>query len=143
MTDQLRADGLLKQGCYRIQVVDDEHEALKSIYGPQQGYSGRYKEDLTGQLLKDELVLKARRVELEYCNSKGVWRKVPRPNARATTGRPPVSLRCVDTNEGYEANPNYRSRLVARQLKAMDQSGQSFFAPAPPLEALRTVLEWP
>ena len=37
-------------------------------------------------------------------------------------------------------NPNYRSRLVARQLKARDMSGKSYFAPAPPLEALRTVV---
>ena len=130
----------MKQGCYGIQVADDDLEVLKSIYGPEQGYSGKYKDDLTGQLLKDELVLKARRVELEYFNSKGVWRKVPRHNARAATGRPPVSVRWVDTNKGDEVHPNYRSRLVARQLKAMDQSGQSFFAPAPPLEALRTVL---
>ena len=64
-----------------IQAADDEHEALKSMYGYEPVYSGRYKDDLTGQLLKDELVLKARRVELEYFNSKGVWRKVPRHNA--------------------------------------------------------------
>ena len=37
-------------------------------------------------------------------------------------------------------HPKYRSRLVARQMKAMDLSGQSYFAPAPPLEALRTVI---
>ncbi len=36
--------------------------------------------------------------------------------------------------------PIYRSRLVARQLKALDKSGQSYFAPGPPLEALRTIL---
>ena len=36
--------------------------------------------------------------------------------------------------------PNYRSRLVARQIKAQDLSGKSYFAPAPPLEALRTVI---
>ena len=36
--------------------------------------------------------------------------------------------------------PKYRSRLVARQMKALDSSGQSFFAPAPPIEALRTVV---
>ena len=29
---------------------------------------------------------------------------------------------------------------MARQIKALDRSGQSYFAPAPPLEALRTVL---
>ena len=72
---------MLKQGCYGIQVADDDVEVLKSIYGPEQGYSGRYKDDLTGQLLKNELVLKARRVELDYFDSKGVWKKVPRQNA--------------------------------------------------------------
>ena len=90
----------MKQGCYGIQAADDDLEVLKSIYGPEQGYSGRYKDDLTGQLLKDELVLKARQVELDYFNSKGVWKKVPRHNARAATGRAPVSVRWVDTNKG-------------------------------------------
>ncbi len=37
-------------------------------------------------------------------------------------------------------SPNYRARLVARQIKAEDRSGKSCFAPAPPLEALRTVI---
>ena len=45
--DQLRADGLLKQGCHRSQVADDDHEVLKRIYGPEQGHSRRYKDDLT------------------------------------------------------------------------------------------------
>ena len=43
-------------------------------------------------------------------------------------------------NKGDDVNPNYRSRLVARELKAVDKSNNSYFAPAPPLEALRTVL---
>jgi len=130
----------VKSGCYGIQVADDDLEVLKETYGPAQGYSGRYRDDLTGQVLKDTLVAKARAVELDYFNSKGVWRKVPRKSARATTGKSPITVRWVDTNKGDEQNPNYRSRLVARQLKAHDHSGASFFAPAPPLEALRTVL---
>ena len=64
--------------------------------------------------------MKARGVELEYFNSKGVWKKMPTQNARAATGRSPASVRWVDTKKGDEVNPNYRSRLVARQLKAMD-----------------------
>ncbi len=40
-------------------------------------------------------------------------------------------------------HPKYRSRLVARQLKARDRSsGKSFFAPTHPLEALRTVMSF-
>ncbi len=140
VTDQMRDDNMLKEGCYGIQVADDDAEVLKSMYGPEQGYSGKYRDDLTGQVLRDDLVKKARAVELAYFNSKGVWKKVPRGRARTETRRPPVSVRWVDVNKGDEMTPNYRSRLVARQMKVMDQSGQSFFAPAPPLEALRTVL---
>ena len=65
---------------------------------------------------------------------------MPRQKAYERTGRPPISVRWVDVNKGDEQEPNYRSRLVARQIKAMDKSGISYFAPAPPLEALRTVI---
>ena len=140
VTEQLRLDDLLKPGCYGIQVADDDAEIIRNMYGPAQGYSGAYKDDLTGQVLRDDLVKKARSVELTYFNSKGVWRKVARGRARAESGRPPISVRWVDVNKGDEMEPNYRSRLVARQMKVLDHSGQSFFAPAPPLEALRTVL---
>ena len=41
-------------------------------------------------------------------------------------------------NKGDNANPNVRSRLVARQIR---QAGEdAIFAPTPPLEALRTIL---
>ena len=59
--------------------ADDDLEVLKNIYGPEQGYSGRYKDDLTGQLLKDEVVLKARWVELDYF--------IPRVSGRRYQGR--------------------------------------------------------
>ena len=82
----------------------------------------------------------ARATELQYFHSKGVWVNVPRGRAKSDTGRSPISVRWVDVSKGDGQNPNYRSRLVARQLKATDRSGQTYFAPAPPLEALRTVL---
>ena len=65
---------------------------------------------------------------------------VPKDRARRATGRSPITVRWVDVNKGDELEPNYRSRLVARQMKCMDPSGDSYFAPAPPLEALRTVI---
>ena len=136
----MRADGLLKNGCYGVQVPDEDLAILEATYGPEQGYSGLYKDDLTGQTLKDALVLQARAVELAYFNTKGVWKKVSRNVAKTTSGKSPISVGWVDTNKGDELNPNYRWRLLARQMKAHDHSGQSFFAPAPPLEAFRTVL---
>ena len=53
----------MKNGCYGIQVADDNLEVLKETYGPAQGYSGRYTDDLTGQVLKDELDREARAKE--------------------------------------------------------------------------------
>jgi len=108
--------------------------------GPAQGYSGNFKDDLTDQVLRDDLIKAARAVELAYFHSKKVWTKVPKSRARASSGRAPISVRWVDVNKGDDIHPNYRSRLVARQLKATDTSGKSYFAPAPPLEALRTVI---
>ena len=137
---QLRADGLTKRGCFGIQARDDEDEISKACMGPEQGYSGKYRDDLTGQVLKDELVIKARLVELQFFHQKGVWVKRPMDRARAVTGKPPITVRWVDVNKGDEQSPNYRSRLVARQMKCQDSSDTSYFAPAPPLEALRTVL---
>ena len=84
--------------------------------------------------------MEARAAELTHFHSKGVWVKVPKGRAKRETGRHPISARWVDANKGDEQNPNYRSRLVARQLKATDRSGESYCAPAPPLEALRTAL---
>jgi hypothetical protein len=140
VTQQLRSDELLKDGCYGLQAPDDEAEIRRNVLGPTQGYSGQYRDDLTGQPLKDALVKEARAVELLYFHTKGVWVKVPKARAKKETGRHPISARWVDVNKCDEQHPNYRSRLVARQLKATDRSGQTYFAPAPPLEALRTVL---
>ena len=54
------------------------------------------------------------------------------------TGKPPIIVRWVDVNKGDNANPNVRSRLVARQIR---QAGEdAIFAPTPPLEALRSIM---
>ena len=58
----------------------------------------------------------------------------------ASTGCPAISVRWVDVSKGHDLCPNYLSRLVARQIKAQEHSGKSYFARAPPLEGLRTVI---
>ena len=63
---------MVRRGCFGIQVPDDDAEVLKAMYGPEQGYSGKYKDDLTGQVLRDDLVKEARAVELAFFTSKGV-----------------------------------------------------------------------
>ena len=103
VVEQLRRDELLKDGCFGVQVPDDDAEVRRGMMGPAQGFSGKYSDDVTKQVLKDALVEEARAKELAYFDSKGVWLKV-----RITVG-------WVDVNKGGEQNPNYRSRRVARQ----------------------------
>ena len=53
----------------------------------------------------------------------------------ARTGRPPVGTKWVDTNKGDDQNPQYRSRLVATEVRK--PWSDKWFAATPPLEALR------
>ena len=90
---------------------------------------------LKGGMLDKELMIKARKAEIEFFRRLGVYTKVARESWMKV-----VTTKWVDTNKGDDANPRYRSRLVARQLKARDNSGASYFAPTPPIEAVRSVL---
>ena len=98
----------------------------------------RYIDDITGQPLKPELCRIARKKELDYFHSKGVWSMRSMQEAWKLTGRPPISVRWVEVNKGDDDNPNYRSRLVAREIRMAGED--SIFAPTPPLEWLRMVL---
>ena len=140
MLAEMRHTGITRPGEIGLNAVTDDAEDERNLRGPEQGYSGAYRDDVTGQVLKDALVKEARDKELKYFYDKGVWTKRPKQEARHRTGKKAISVRWVDTNKGDDLNPRYRSRLVARQLKAHDRSGASFFAPTPPLEALRTVI---
>ena len=91
--NQLREDGVLKNGCYGVEAAHDDAEVERQLRGTSQGYSGAFKDELTGQVLEDELVRAARAVELAYFNSKRVWNKVPKSRARERTGRAPISMR--------------------------------------------------
>ena len=140
ISHELHVRGVMKRGEVGLHAVNDEDLQVNHLRGPEQGYSGKFVDDMTKQVLRDDLVREARAKELTYFNDKGVWRKRPRQEAYQRTGRAPITVRWVDINKGDEENPKYRSRLVARQLKATDKSGTSYFAPTPPLESLRTVL---
>ena len=89
-----------------MQAPDDEAEIERQMRGPAQGYSGSFKDGLTGQVLRDDLVKAARAVELAYFHPKKVWNKVPKSRARASSGRAPISVRCVDADKGDDLHPN-------------------------------------
>ena len=96
----MKADHLILPGCFGVQAATDDAEAVLHSQGPAEGYSGIYRDDLTGQVLKDSLVIKARRVELAFFCSKCVWTKQHLATARQQTGRPPITVRWVDVSKG-------------------------------------------
>ena len=74
--NQLRADGLLKDGCYGIQALDEDGELAKDACTPENGYSAT----------------SARR----SCTSstpKKIWRNVAKARAKLLTGRDPIRTR--------------------------------------------------
>ena len=74
----MREDQLLKEGCFGVQVPDDDAAIEAEMRGPSNSFSGRFRDDLTGQVLRDSLVIAARAKELSFFCSKGVWIKGPK-----------------------------------------------------------------
>ena len=53
------------------------------------------------------------------------------------TGKEPIGCRWLDVNKGDSGEPEYRSRLVAQEIKRDDRDG--LFAATPPLEAKKAL----
>ena len=75
---------------------------------------------------------------MEDFAAKGVWTRRPRAECFERTGKRPVTVKWVDVNKGDDESPNYRSRLVAREIRLPGED--PVFAPTPPLESVRMVL---
>ena len=59
--------------------------------------------------------------------------KVPEEECWRNTGNKPIGTRWVDVNKGDDEHPEYRSRLVAKEINTGRMEG--LFAATPPLEA--------
>ena len=59
---------------------------------------GPFFDDLTKQQLPTALVKAARRQELDYFESKDVWRRVSIAEAHRVSGRSPITVSWVDVN---------------------------------------------
>ena len=127
VADQLKEDSLVKTGCFGIQVPHDDAAVEREIRGPAQGLSGRFIDDLTGQILHDATVIKARAVELTFFHSKGAWTKGPKKHARAKTGsstyirtvggrqqgrRPPAQLQVTTRGQTFEGDRYVGEKLL-------------------------------
>ena len=61
-------------------------------------------------------VVEARAKEVTYLRDKRVYDKIPRHQALRNKWKI-IRTRWIDINKGDETNPDYRSRLVAQQVK--------------------------
>jgi hypothetical protein len=98
----------------------------------------QYWDDLSGKELDPELVKKAREEEMKEVNKHGVYIKVPIEECWTNTGKDPIGTRWVDVNKGDESNPDYRSRLVAQEIKRDNR--EDLFAATPPLDAKKMLM---
>jgi hypothetical protein len=95
-------------------------------------------DDQSGGVLDPGLGKAARRSEIDYFRSMGVYEKVPIKECWDVTGADPISVGWVDINKGETLCPNYRSRFVAREFNTSDNP--EWYAATPPSGALRIIL---
>ena len=76
-------------------------------------------------------------MEVNYIHEKGVYRRISRDEA-LRRGLKIITTRWIDINKGDDLQPNYRSRLVAKEFNTGNVEG--LFAATPPLEALRLLV---
>ena len=70
-------------------------------------------DDAKGGWLDPTMVSAAMQEEMEFVRRMKVYDKVPLSECPGA----PISVRWVDTNKGTREQPNYRSRVVAQELK--------------------------
>ena len=75
---------------------------------------------------------------MEVFKKYGVYDKVRISECYERTGKAPIGVRWVDVNKGDDVNVEYRSRLVAKEIKK--DSTNDLFAATPPLEAKKALL---
>ncbi len=93
----------------------------------------KYWDDMSGEELNSDLVKQARAEEMGEFRKHEVYKKVPINLCWETIGRAPIGVRWVDINKGDKVNPEYRSRLVAKETNTHKRD--DLFAATPPLEA--------
>ena len=95
----------------------------------------QYFDDLSGEHLNGDMVRVARGEEMREVKKHRVYDKVSIEECWKNTGKAPIGTRWVDVNKGDTVHPEYRSRLVAQEIKT--DKREDLFAATPPLEARR------
>ena len=93
---------------------------------------------MSGAELDPAMVKGARKEAMEYVRKMHLYDKVHIAECKRATGKMPITVRWIDINKGDEEHPNYRSRIVVREINTCKRD--DLFAATPPLEALKVIL---
>ena len=125
IVQQLRADGKF-----------DAHNSLFAVCEEPMAHV-EYYDDVTNLPLDPVLVKKAREEEMQQFRRHGAYEKVPVQEAHEVTGKGPIGSGWLDINKGDTGAPEYRSRLVAKEVRRTKDD--DMFAASPPLEAKKAL----
>ena len=120
-----------------ILIISEEGEVNQVYYVDS---FGEYHDEITGKLLPKQEVIKARLDEMCQIRTHAVYDKVPIEECYIVTGKKPIQTKWLDINKGDEDNPEYRSRLVAKEIKSDNRL--DLFAATPPLEAKKLLFRF-
>ena len=104
---------------------EEESEFLRSLRGI---------DDLTGEDIDPNLIVKARAEELTGFHQHDVYSYVPRELAESDEEGVFIGTRRVDVNKGTRSHPCVRSRLVGQEY-AQGDPRDDLFAVTPPVAA--------
>ena len=116
----------LKETC---QTMEEEEDSTEETW-----------DDVSGNALNPKEMKKARKEEIAYVNKMQLYNKAPIKETYEYTGKAPISVRWIDINKSDSDCPNYRSRLVAREINTKKRD--DWLAATPPLETLKLILSF-
>ena len=143
---QMKEDGEIKDlGNLNVGAVPDEEpdcseEYFEGWFPEQKDEEDRiYVDDITGVQLPTDKVLEARQEELQWIHRQKIYEKRTLDECWAVTGKAPITLKWIDRNKGDSLHPNFRSRLVVREVKKQHGAlpAHMLFSNMPPLEAAK------
>ena len=105
---------------------------------------GKFWDDVNGEYLPEDLVLAARREEIDWIHSEGVYEIIPVQECR-DAGMKPLDLIWVDTDKSVDpTHKKIRSRLCTSEYRTKKQGriqralpASQLFSAVPPFEAVK------
>ena len=94
-------------------------------------------DDVYSKPLERDRAVAARKLEMDVFKRMKVYSKVDRATAKQL-GAKVITTKWINTNKSDEKNPDYRARLVGKEIQTNQRP--DLFAATPPLESLRMIL---